>query len=76
MEVAKILEFKEEDNKGINGMANLGNTCYLNAAVQCLLRIQPLCDYFLNELHLQEVNMSNKLGTQGKISEAFGDIIQ
>lgn len=29
------------------GLANLGNTCYMNASLQCLSNIRRLRDYFL-----------------------------
>lgn len=30
------------------GMQNLGNTCYMNAVLQCLYQIQPLTDFMLS----------------------------
>lgn len=75
MEISKILQQTQDDDTGVNGMANLGNTCYLNSAMQCLMKVQPLTDYFLNGLHVEEINFDNKLGTGGKISEAFGDLL-
>jgi len=32
-----------------HGMANLGNTCYLNSAFQALFRLPPFADYFGSE---------------------------
>lgn len=61
---------------GLNGIKNLGNTCYVNAALNCLFKIQPLADYFLNDLHLQEVNPDNPLGSKGLLATAFASLVK
>ncbi|AYV80395.1 MAG: putative ubiquitin carboxyl-terminal hydrolase 2-like [Harvfovirus sp.] len=35
------------EKRGIVGLRNLGNTCYMNAALQCLRSIVPLSNYIL-----------------------------
>jgi ubiquitin C-terminal hydrolase len=44
-------------NNGKNGISNLGNTCYMNAALQCLRYTIPL-SYFLI---IKQINTNNQL---------------
>ncbi|CAH2097700.1 unnamed protein product [Euphydryas editha] len=42
------MEYHEEQRpKGLVGLQNMGNTCYMNAALQALSNTEPLTSYFL-----------------------------
>ena len=36
--------------RGLTGLANLGNTCYMNAAIQILINATEFRDYFLGKV--------------------------
>lgn len=63
-------------SKGIVGLSNLGNTCYMNSALQCLVHIPELRDYFLYNGYGAEINTNNPLGYGGRVAQAFAGLIQ
>ena len=72
-----INDYLEEDSlKGLVGLKNFGNTCFMNSAIQCLSNCEELTLYFLSKLYQKEINSTSKYGTGGKIAESYAELLE
>lgn len=53
--------------RGLSGLINFGNTCYMNSAIQCLSNIEILRDYFLSKNFVEDLD---------KEKDEFGIVVQ
>lgn len=55
---------------GLTGLLNLGNTCFMNSAIQCLVHTPEFAKYFREDYH-REINWQNPLGMVVSIQLPF-----
>ena len=71
-------QFSEKKNLikySLKGLTNLGNTCYMNSALQCMRSIKELTSYFLNYFDESQLNVNNIIGTGGFLTLAYINLL-
>lgn len=61
---------------GTVGLTNLGNTCYMNSALQCIRSVEELTKYFLSDEANNELNTENPLGKGGHIALVYNSLLR
>lgn len=55
----------------ISGLYNLGNSCYMNASLQCLIGTKELTNYLLKDNYQKFVAKDSKLGSHGRLTREY-----
>ena len=58
--VSTLTQVETTKSINIQGLENLGNTCYMNSIIQCLAYTEPLTTYFLNNTWETHINKQSE----------------
>ncbi|GCF00335.1 ubiquitin-specific protease doa4 [Zygosaccharomyces mellis] len=72
---SSLTQTKQYDLDFTVGLENMGNSCYINCIIQCLLGTHELTNIFLNNSYERHINLNSKLGSKGVLAKHFARLV-
>ncbi|XP_059089998.1 ubiquitin carboxyl-terminal hydrolase 8-like [Tigriopus californicus] len=66
--------WKSNQEKGLTGLKNLGNTCYMNSVLQCMSNFPILAQFFMESNFQKQINKKSR--TRGEFAVEFSELLR